>query len=58
MNMNGKNSRLAATVLSALLYGQVALCLAAVTFVVLKDRQPAEPTLVISSASIGLPNVN
>lgn len=49
--MNGKSSKFASTVLSALLYGQVLLCAAAVTVVVLKNRVETDPMVVASVAS-------
>lgn len=48
---DGKNQKVAATVLTALLYAQGALCLAAVTLVVLKDRSQPEPTVVVASSA-------
>ncbi len=47
--MHGKSSKLAAAALMGLLYAQALLGVAAVTFVVLKDR-PA-PTQVVMAAS-------
>lgn len=49
--MNGKNQKFAATVLAALLYAQGALCLAAVTLVVVKDRGQPQPTVVVASSA-------
>ncbi len=47
--MHGKSSKLAAAALMGLLYAQGLLGIAAVTLVVLKDRQ--EPAPVVMSAS-------
>ncbi|MBL8576430.1 MAG: hypothetical protein JNK47_04330 [Mesorhizobium sp.] len=47
--MHGKSSKLAAAALMGLLYAQGLLGVAAVTFVVLKDRP--EPTPVVMAAS-------
>ncbi|MEP9387635.1 hypothetical protein [Mesorhizobium sp. KR9-304] len=41
--MNGKTSKLAATILSGLLYTQGLLGVAGVTLVVLKDRMHSDP---------------
>lgn len=52
--MHGKNSKVAAAALSALLYGQGLLGLAGVTFVVMKDRMQAEratPAAIVVAAS-------
>jgi hypothetical protein len=52
--MHGKNSKFAMAALSALLYAQGLLGVAAVTMVVMKDRTPAEPTaqaILLSAAS-------
>lgn len=49
--MNGKSSKFASTILSALLYTQVLLCVSAFTLVVLKDRVGADPVVVASVAS-------
>jgi hypothetical protein len=52
--MNGKNSRLASAVLSALLYTQGLLIVAGVTFALMKDRTDADAAFrpaVVASAS-------
>ena len=52
--MHGKNSKFAMVALSALLYAQGLLGVAAVTMVVMKDRIHAEPpaqAIVVSAAS-------
>ena len=49
--MHGKTSKLATTVLSALLYMQGLLGIAGVTLAVLKDRVHSDPVVVVSTAS-------
>lgn len=44
--MNGKTSRLAASVLSVLLFAQAALVVGGVTLVLLKERMQSEPVFV------------
>lgn len=53
--MNGKTSKFASTILSALLYTQGLLGIAGVTLVVLKDRvhsDPAATVVVMKTASL------
>ena len=51
--MNGKTSKFASTILSALLYTQGLLGIAGVTLVVLKDRtDPAATVIVMKTASL------
>ncbi|MBX3584831.1 MAG: hypothetical protein KF810_23390 [Rhizobiaceae bacterium] len=52
--MHGKSSKFAAAVLSALLYTQGLLGLAAVTLVVLKDRPQPAPVVMAASADVQL----
>ncbi len=49
--MNGKTSKSASIILSALLYTQGLLGIAGVTLVVLKDRIHSDPVVVASTAS-------
>jgi hypothetical protein len=49
--MNGKSSKFASTVLSALLYAQGLLGLTAVTLVVVKDRIQVDTVLAMNAAS-------
>lgn len=51
--MNGKSSKFASTVLSALLYTQALLCVGAFAMVVMKDRAQPDPVVVASVASAG-----
>ena len=49
--MNGKTSKFASTILSALLYTQGLLGVAGVTLVLLKDRMHSDPVIVANAAS-------
>lgn len=49
--MNGKSSKYASTVLSALLYAQGLLGLAGVTLVVVKDRIQVDSVIAMNTAS-------
>ena len=49
--MHGKNTKFASTVLSALLYAQGLLGLAAVTLVVVKDRVQVDTVIAMNTAS-------
>lgn len=49
--MNGKSTKFASTVLSALLYAQGMLGLAGVTLVVVKDRIQVDTVLAMNAAS-------
>jgi hypothetical protein len=50
--MNGKASKFASTILSALLFAQGMLGVAGVTLVLVKDRMNAEPVMVANVASL------
>lgn len=56
--MNVRNNRLASAMLSALLYTQVALCLVAVTFAVLKDGTQPKPVTVAAVQTLDVQSVN
>jgi hypothetical protein len=56
--MTGKDSKLAATTLSALLYTQVFLCATGITFVIVRDHTPPSPVFVTGHAALDAPRVN
>lgn len=56
--MTGKDSKFAATALSALLYTQVFLCATGITFVIVRDHTSLSPVFVTVQAALDAPRVN